>query len=110
MRDSSVDTRPVGLSAWEVSPGDDAVECSVTDQGAPGVTLSGGRERNGGRGGAKQRHKWGHMGESERRRHTEAEIMRDRTQRGLERNRKTRRHREEGRKRDTKRKVELDGH
>lgn len=41
LRDSGVDTRPVGLPAGEVSPGDDAIECSVTDQGAPGVTLQG---------------------------------------------------------------------
>lgn len=41
LRDSGVDTRPVGLPAWEVSPGDDAMECSITDQGAPGVALAG---------------------------------------------------------------------
>lgn len=53
LRNSSVDTRPVWLTAWEVSPGDDAMECSITDQGAPGVALSGGRERGGVLGGAK---------------------------------------------------------
>lgn len=60
LRDSSIDTRPVGLPTWEVSPGDDAMECSITDQGAPGVTLRGGRERRGVLGGGKQRHRWGH--------------------------------------------------
>lgn len=48
LRNSGVDTRPVGLPTWEVSPGDDAVKFSVTDQGTPGVTLSGRkRERRG---------------------------------------------------------------
>lgn len=41
LRNSGVDTRPVGLPTWEVSPGDDAVKFSVTDQGTPGVTLTG---------------------------------------------------------------------
>lgn len=44
--DSGVDAGPVGLPAWEVSPGDDAVESSIADQGAPGVTLSGGERRS----------------------------------------------------------------
>lgn len=74
MRDSSVDTRPVGLPAWEVSPGDDAMERSITDQGAPGVTLSGGRKRGEVLGGAKQRYRQGHAGENERWRETHAEA------------------------------------
>lgn len=55
LRNSGVDTRPVGLPTWEVSPGDDAMKCSVTDQGTPGVTLSG-REREAGCPKPRQRH------------------------------------------------------
>ena len=55
LRHSGVDTRPVGLPTWEVSPGDDAMKCSVTDQGTPGVTLSG-RKREAGCPKQRQRH------------------------------------------------------
>lgn len=55
LRNSGVDTRPVGLPTRKVSPGDDAVKCSVTDQGTPGVTLSG-REREAGCPKPRQRH------------------------------------------------------
>ena len=58
LRDSDVDTRPVGLSTWEVSPGDDAIECSITDHGTPGVALSG-RKREGGGPKQKERHTHG---------------------------------------------------
>ena len=111
MRDSSIDTRPVGLPTWEVSPGDDAMECSITDQWAPGVALRGGRERRGVLGGGKQRHRWGHMRESERWTHTQSrDNERQDTDRAREKQEDEKTEREESdSKRDTKRKVEPDG-
>ena len=46
-RDACVDARPVGLPTWKVSPGDDAVEHPVTDQGTSRVALSWGERRRG---------------------------------------------------------------
>lgn len=44
-RDTGIDARTVGLAAWEVAPGDDAVEGPVAEQGSSGVPLSGRQDR-----------------------------------------------------------------